>query len=148
MAAAKLQYCDRLSEDIRSSMVNFLRENSHLMGEASMNFGGSSVQLHDGENNINSRRSSLMRNLSPTRQSMGSSTGGGLASTAALLQQFYQMELKEEDEDARSADGDNDDPNIKDEEAEENGERKEENDMISASSTSEVIENTQTTRRQ
>ena len=144
MAAAKLQYCDRLSEDIRSSMVNFLRENSHLMGEASMNFGGSSVQLHDGENNINSRRASLMRNLSPTRQSMGSSTGGGLASTAALLQQFYQMELKEEDEDARSADGDNDDPNIKDEEVGENGERNEGSDMRLVSPTSEVIENTQT----
>lgn len=144
MAAAKLQYCDRLSEDIRSSMVNFLRENSHLMGEASMNFGGSSVQLHDGENNVTSRRASLMINLSPARQSTGSSAGGGLASTAALLQQFYQMELKEEDEDARSADGDNDDPNIKDEEAEENGERKEDNDMILASPTSEVIENTQT----
>jgi hypothetical protein len=152
MAAAKLQYCDRLSEDIRTSMVNFLRENSHLMGEASMNFGGSAMQEHGGGNNINSRRASLISNLSPTRQSTGSSinSGGGLASTAALLQQFYQMELKEEDEDdARSAnDDDDDDPNIKDEEMGEKGERIEENDTILASPTSEGIGNTQASSSQ
>ena len=142
MAAAKLQYCDRLSEDIRKSMVNFLKENSHLMGESAMNFGRSSVQENDGEKKINSRRASLLGNLSPPHRKMGSSTSsGGLASTAALLQQFYHLELKEGDEDHLSADGD-DDSDGKDEELGQKGERLEENDT-SISHTSEVIGNSQ-----
>ncbi len=142
MAAAKLQYCDRLSEDIRKSMVNFLKDNSHLMGESAMNFDSSSVQEHDGENIINSKRASLLGNLSPPHRNIGSSTSsGGLASTAALLQQFYQLELKEEDDDLPSVNGD-DISDGKDEESGQNGERVEENDM-STSHTSDIIRNSQ-----
>ncbi|KAL7436219.1 hypothetical protein ACHAXH_006889, partial [Discostella pseudostelligera] len=152
IAAAKLQYCDRLSEDIRKSMVNFLRENEHLMGEtASMNFGGSGVvQENDvGDNSNNSRRTSLM-SLSPPHRSIGSSggSGGGLASTAALLQQFYRLELKEEREDIISGDED-DKTNGEDEEVGGKGERIEEND-VSTLPPSEVIgdtlANSQTTK--
>jgi hypothetical protein len=142
MAAAKLQYCDRLSEDIRKSMVNFLKENSHLMGESAMNFGRSSIQENDGEKKIISRRASLLGNLSPPHRNMGSSTSsGGLASTAALLQQFYHLELKEEDDDLLSANGD-DISDGKDEELGQKGERVEENDT-SISHTSEVVGNSQ-----
>jgi hypothetical protein len=122
-------------------MVNFLRENEHLMG--SMNVGGSGVvQENDGGDNSNNPRRTSIMSLSPPHRGISSSvgSGGGLASTAALLQQFCRLELKEEREDIISRDED-DETNGEDEEVGGKGGRIEEND-VSTLAPSEVIGNT------